>query len=157
VNLERFRSRGRLIAAGCVLLALVLVAIVVYMAGRDADGPPADAATAREINKVVATLFLEGPSLEDKLALVDLPTGLDKVFRQGMEDDRAPRLTVAVPKIELGDGTATAHITFFIDGRTALRDGRLELTHSRGRWVAQRDSYCALIEAGGLQCPTPAT
>jgi hypothetical protein len=154
---RRRRRRRALFVTGCVAVVAVL-GTTLWLAPRNksnvATVGDAKAEATSQVRHVIETLFLEGPSLEEKLAQIDDPTGLDSVVAQGMQDDRAHRLTLTIAGIDINDPTAVAHIDFFLDGMTAMPDGRLELTHNGDGWLATRDSYCALIETGGLHCPT---
>ena len=161
---SRRRRRRVLLVVGCITVAAALGGIL-WMAPRDdttvatvADPDPSDDA-AGDVRRTVETLFLGGPSLEEKLAQIDDPTGLDVTVAYGMQDDRAHRLTLTIATIDINDPTAVAHIDFFLDGRPAMSDGQLELVHRDDRWLATRDSYCALVATGGVYCPgySPAT
>ena len=154
-------ARRVVLITGCVAAAF-LVGGALWLTPRDgttvatvgtptADEPTVDAPT--QIRQAVETLFLTGPSLEERLAQIDDPTDLEPAVASGMQDDRAGRLTLEIGAIEVTDPTATAHIDFFLNGQSAMPDGRLEFTKATDRWLATRDSYCALIATGGVYCP----
>ena len=153
----RRRLRRAVMALGCVAVVAVLSAAL-WLTPRDkasvstVGDPQAD--TATQVRQVIDTLFLEGPTLQDKLTQIDDATGLEAVVAQGMQDDRAHRLTLTIVDLDLSNPTVVAHIDFFLDGQTAMADGLLELRRATDRWQATRASYCALIATGGMQCPT---
>lgn len=153
----RSRRRRAVLAVGCVAV-IALLGAALWLTPRDkaavstVGDPQAD--TATQVRRVIDTLFLEGPTLQEKLAQIDDSTGLEAVLAQGMQDDRAHRLTLTIVDLDLSNPTVVAHIEFFLDGMTAMPDGLLELRHNVDRWQAIRASYCALIATGGLQCPT---
>lgn len=154
---RRRRRRALLTGTGCVAVAAIVGAIA-WLAPRDTASvatvgdPTVDATT--QIRQAVETLFLSGPSVEEKLAQIDDPTGLEPAVAGGMQDDRAHRLTLVITGIDINDPVAIAHIDFSLDDVNAMTDGQLEFTNAGDRWLATRDSYCALIATGGLQCPT---
>jgi hypothetical protein len=155
---SRRRRRRAVLAVGFGAVVTVLAAAV-WLTPRDKASvatvghPTADPAS--QVRRVAETLLLQGPSLDDKLAQIDDPSGLDAVIAQGMQDDRAHRLTLTVTRVDINDSSAFAHIDFFLDGAPAYTDGLLEMINNNGRWLARHDSYCALIATGGVHCPTP--
>jgi hypothetical protein len=152
----RRRRRRAVLAVGCVAVIAVFSAAL-WLTPRDSASvstvgdPQPD--TGTEVRRVIDTLFLEGPTLEEKLAQIDDATGLEAVVAQGMQDDRAHRLTLTIVDLDLSNPTVVAHIDFFLEGQTAMSDGLLELRRATDHWQATRASYCALIATGGLQCP----
>jgi hypothetical protein len=157
----RRRGRRRATLAIGVVVVLALLGLALWIAPERgatvATVGQAQVDTDAEARRVVETLFLQGPTLDEKLAQIDDATGLEAVVAQGMQDDRAHRLTLAITSIDANDPTVVVHLDFSLDGAIAMPNATLELRRVGDRLQATRPSYCALIHTGGLSCPEDST